>query len=67
MFYKNFVDFLVKYEEVNTTSAKAIGNTSVEEQNVTLLTGDGKKVDLKDKLQLMVSQPISLLKLYSLD
>lgn len=49
-FYRNFVDFLVKYEETNTKSCQPIGTTSVDEMNVTLLSGDNKKVDIKDKL-----------------
>ena len=48
-FYKHFVEFACKYEEVNTKNAKQYGeNTS--EINITILTGEGKTLDMKEKL-----------------
>ena len=43
-YYKHFVEFLVKYEEVNTKRANLNGAPCL-----TLLTGDDK-IDMKDKL-----------------
>ncbi len=47
-YYKHFVDFLIKYEEVNTKRANLNGVTVT-----TLLTGDDK-IDMKEKLQKLV-------------
>lgn len=54
-FYKHFVDFLGKYEDINTKNTQPIGETAITEMNVTLLSGDYKKIDLKDKMQKMVN------------
>lgn len=43
-YYKHFVDFLIKYEEVNTKRANLNGV-----QVTTLLTGD-EKIDMKERL-----------------
>ncbi len=51
-YYKQFIDFLIKYEEVNT---KRSANSNHE--MITLLTGENK-IDIKEKLQALVSKVI---------
>jgi len=47
-YYKQFVDFLIKYEEIN--SKKAAGS---DQQIINLLIGDNK-IDIKEKLTKIV-------------
>lgn len=54
-YYKHFVDFLIKYEEVNTKRANMNGVPVIS-----LLTGDDK-IDMKDKLQKLVILSIKFL------
>ena len=54
MFQKSFTDFLVKYETVNSKTAIDIGITKASEMNVTLLTGDQKKEEMKEKMDKIV-------------
>ena len=51
-FYKHFVDFLVKYEELNGKLVKGNPDPS---QNLQLVIGEGQKLNLKEKLKVMVS------------
>jgi len=44
-YYKHFVDFLIKYEEVNSKHTIAGGENLL----INLLTGEGK-IDMKEKL-----------------
>ena len=53
-FYKHFVDFANKYEDINTRSVKLHGDVLAAELNITLISGENKNVDLKEKLTKMV-------------
>mgnify|MGYP001587106143 CR=1 FL=1 len=48
-FYKHFVEFGIKYEELNSRNVKFHGEFALD-INVNLLTGEGKTMDLKDNL-----------------
>jgi hypothetical protein len=48
-YYKHFVEFLGKYEEINTKNARLHGENHGD-LNVTIMIGDNKRVDLRDKL-----------------
>ena len=52
-YYKNFVDFLIKYEEINTKSCK---NTEIGDQfmNVQLVICESRNINMREKLQAMV-------------
>lgn len=50
-FYKHFVNFLVKYEELN---AKALKSNNDPSQNLQLVIGEGSKLNLQEKLKTMV-------------
>ena len=52
-FYKHFVDFAGKYEDINARNIRLHGDQAVE-LNLALLTGEGKKLDLNEKLTKMV-------------
>ena len=47
--FRFFVEFLGKYEEINTKNIRSHGENTAD-LNVTLMVGDYKKVDLKEKL-----------------
>lgn len=52
-YYKHFVEFLGKYEEINTKNARLHGEFT-NDLNVTIMIGDNKKVDLREKIQKLV-------------
>ncbi len=58
-FYKHFVEFSIKYEEVNTKNVKMHGENTYG-LNVNILTGEGKTIDMREKLQKLVKKSIMI-------
>ena len=56
MFYKGFVDFAVKYEQVSTKKIKLGSEDQLIDSHLTLLSGDSKTLDLKESLKTMANQ-----------
>lgn len=46
-YYKSYIEFLIKYEEVSNKKG-------MDEFSATLITGEAKKIDMKEKLQKLV-------------
>mmetsp|Transcript_15406 Transcript_15406/g.14998 ORF Transcript_15406/g.14998 Transcript_15406/m.14998 type:complete len:131 (-) Transcript_15406:263-655(-) len=51
-FYKYFVDFASKYEDINGKYMQQLGPNRTD-LNISVLTGDGRTLDMKEKLQTM--------------